>query len=185
MRIPKVLGLFLVSIILLTGCSEPQPSLPLVTPEPTKCVDDPLLAEAVSKVWKTIQNPKEGKVHGEPNGGLNNLRQIVKLSDLDAIKNPKGEGIIVSTIYGGGAGSRIEAWRTGWLLLDYVLYPINVDAAQAFGLLKDVYPAGVELRAGIVDYPFGFKAFEMDESYSRNIGRRYEEFRKEANSLCD
>jgi hypothetical protein len=185
MRNPKVAGLFIIAVIFLTGCSEPRVSEPLVIPEPTKCIDDPLLIAAVSKVWKTIQNPKEGRVYGEPNGRLNDLRRIIELSDLDAIQNPNGEGSIVSFIYGGGVGSRIEAWRTGWLLLDNVLYPINVEAAQAVGLLMDGYPADVELRAGIVDYPFGFEAFEMDRAFSRNIGARYEEFAKQANSLCE
>lgn len=176
--------------VLLAGCSQAPPSdpAPTLTPSPTPCVEPPELEEAVDAVAKAAVFPQGATVYGEEGGRANNLREHLEREALAAMVNPKGEGVIVSTVYAGsGAGFRSTAKRTGWLVLDDALYPINVEAAAAFGLLWDGYPPNVMTRAGLApdDY-FGFDSYGIDEfvAYNDDTRSEYRDFVVAANQRC-
>ncbi|WP_141990130.1 hypothetical protein [Rhodoglobus vestalii] len=96
------------------------------------------------------KDQSEVPVYGEGESRTNRIFELMQRDDLAASKNPKGAGVIVSLVYGGdGAFARDTARRTGWLVLDGVVYPIDVAEAQAVGTLSSGYPDPIEQAAGL------------------------------------
>jgi hypothetical protein len=113
--------------------------------------------------------------------------ELLELSDLAVMQNPKGEGVLITLVYPSGpALARKTATRAGWLLLDEVLYPANVDGAQAFSLLWDGYPDDVKKRAGIESNYYSLNSYGFDEivAYNSDTYWKLDEFVNEANELC-
>ena len=134
-------------------------------------------------------HPAGAAVWGEEGGRGNNLLALLMRDDLAAMDNPKGRGVLVSVVYAGdGASARSTARRTGWLVIDDDLYPINVEAAAAFDLLWDGYPPSVMAAAGLADDDyFDFTAYGIDEfvSYNADTAADYYAFLGAANERCD
>lgn len=161
---------------------------PTPTPSPTACVEDPELEAAVDIVMKAAAAPSRAPVYGEVDGRSNNLTEHLGRDALAAMMNPKGEGVLISTVYAGSnAFARSTAHRTGWLVLDETLYPINVPGAEAFGLRWDGYPPDVMTRAGHTgtDY-FTFESYGIDEfvSYNADTTADLDAFVVAANQRC-
>lgn len=188
MRKIKKLGLFLATVIVLSGCASQAPSEDSVEPKPTVCVNAPELTGAISTFWAVQENPGNGKVYGEAGARLNNILDLLRKSDLAALTNPRGDGVIVSMIYAGeGVLARATARRAGWLALNEVIYPINIDASAAFGLLWDGYPDDVKIAAGLGEDYFGFDSYGIADfvAYNSDEGYLYNSFAGEANGLCE
>lgn len=128
-------------------------------------------------------------VYGADGGRGNNLLERLKRSDVAAIANPLGEGVLVSVIYGGDriypSGSQ-TAHRTAWLVLDGTLYPVDVDAAQAFDLRWDGYPEEVKARTGLGEDYFSLDSYGFSDftSWNSDRGDKFESFLVEATGLC-
>lgn len=182
------LGFLLGTLAFLAGCSSQSPVDRSVEPTPTVCVNSPALTDAVSIFWEIKENPIKGKIYGETGGRQNNILELLEKSDLAAIQNPRGHGIIVSLIYAGdGAFARATAHRAGWLVLNGVVYPINVDGSAAFGLLWDGYPDDVKIEAGLGEDYFGFDSYGIQDfvAYNTDEGYLFNQFANEANGLCE
>ncbi|WP_206119939.1 hypothetical protein [Cellulomonas sp. HD19AZ1] len=133
--------------------------------------------------------PAEAPIWGEEGGAGNNLLDLLTRDDLAAMENPKGRGVLVSVVYAGdGAFARSTAHRTGWLVIDETLYPVNVPAAAAFDLLWDGYPPAVMADAGLqADDYFDFTAYGLEEfvSYNADTASDYSAFLVAANERCE
>ena len=179
----------LVPSSLLVGCSSlPTAQSSVETPAATPCIDSPELVSAVDTVWSARLGQTDASVYGDPGGRTNNLMGLLKRGELAAMRNPKGAGVVISVVYAGdGVFARDTAHRAGWLVLDGAIYPIDVDAAQAFGLLLDGYPEPVTQSAGLDDKHFGMDSYGMEDfvAYNADNIADYSTFLNEANELCD
>ncbi|WP_402844669.1 hypothetical protein [Microbacterium sp. GXS0129] len=126
-------------------------------------------------------------VFGEVGGRRNNLFELLDRTDVAAMPNPKGAGVLLSVVYrGDDALARSTAHRTAWLLLDGTIYPVDTDASQAFALLWDGYPDGVKAAAGLGSDYFSLASYGVRdfESWNADSQGRFTTFLNEANGLC-
>jgi len=141
----------------------------------------------VDAIWAARSNPSSANIYGEVGGGKSNLLEPLKKPNLAAIENPKGSGVIVSVVYAGdGAFASDTAHRSGWLVMDSAIYPIDVEGARAFELLWDGYPEDVRIAAGLGGAHSDFESYGMKEfvSYNADTRANYALFLQEANHLC-
>lgn len=192
MRLTRVLtALLLVTVSTTASACSSTTSNALTTssPTPTPCVDDPRLVAAVDVIWAAKLNPGATNVYGQAGGGTsNNLLELVKYRNLAAIENPKGDGVVVSVVAGGGkAFARDTVNRTGWLVMDGSIYPIDANAAQAFGLRWNGYPTSVQDRAGLASDYFDFDSYGISDfvAYNADTTAKLSAFMVEANGLCE
>lgn len=75
------------------------------------------------------------------------------LDHLWSRPNPRGEGVIVTAVRDAEVGGLDEATRgrhrAVWLVLDGTIYPLNVEASGAHGVLASGLPAKVAQRSGL------------------------------------
>lgn len=183
------LGLALVLAGALGGCAAtPTSAQPTVEPTTaTPCVDDPELIAAVDSFLAATSGDASVPVHGEPGGRKNNLIELLERSDLAAMHNPLGSGTLVSVvIHGGKALARDTASRTAWLVLDGVVYPVDVSGAQAFGFLQDGYPDEVKRAAGLGVKYSGLGVYGVADfvAYNADTTGKLTDFVAAANELC-
>ena len=151
------------------------------------CANTPELVSAVDQVMIATIRTLTPLVHGEPSGKSNNLGRFFEESDLAAMQNPRGEGVIVTVTH---AGDRVLAEnsvrRTGWLVLDGILYPLERDAASAFGLDYIPLPENVFQRAGFDSGYEDLNDLGLRESLTYNSEERISVkwFMQDANQLC-
>lgn len=152
------------------------------------CEDSAELVAAVDTVWQAGQNPALASVYGAEGGSrTTNLFDLLNYDNLAAIENPIGTGILVSVVYAGDdVFARQTAKRTGWLVLDDWLYPVNVEGSAAFGLLWDGYPDDVKVEAGLGEDYFDFESYGISEfvSFNADTTSKLHAFMNEANGLC-
>jgi hypothetical protein len=182
----------LLTAFLLTGCggtSVASPPAVMTTPSPTTtppCVESPDLLAATDTFLAAAGAGSTVPVNGAPGGRRSNLFDHLETSDLAAMTNPLGRGVIVSVVYGNGkAFARDTAQRVGWLILDGSVYPMDVEASQAFGLLWDGVADEVRQAAGVGE-DFGLDAYGLTDFVSFNADStvRFRSFLDEANRLC-
>jgi hypothetical protein len=177
-------------VLVASGCTA-SPSAPAtVAASPTRqpCSDAPELVAAVDLILSAGGEDRAVSVYGDAGGRTNNLMELARRSNFAAMGNPKGEGVIVSLVYAGdGANARDTAHRAGWLILDGAIYPIDVDAAQAFGLLWSGYPEAVKRSAGLGSDYFGMSGYGLDDfiAYNADTASEFERFVGAANELCE
>jgi uncharacterized lipoprotein YehR (DUF1307 family) len=170
----------------LAGCVETA-VVAETTSAAVPCVDQPELTGAVDTLWAAREGQDDVTVFGPEGSGSNNLLDLMKRSNLAAMANPNGSGIVVSIVYAGDrVFARSTAHRAGWLVLNQVLYPIDVNAAQTFGVLKDVVPVSVAREAGLGSSSYGMEAYGVEDfvSYNDDTIEGYIAFLNEANQLC-
>ena len=155
------------------------------------CTDSQNLSLAISKFLEIKNDPQPGDVYGEGTPNVSNppseFLSLIERENLAAIENPNGSGVLVSVVYfGGKALARNTVYRTGWLVFDEIVYPIDVQASSPFRLLYDGIPEQVRVAAGLPDYSFGMEAFGFSDFASFNSDKLsiYDEFLVEANALC-
>lgn len=190
MRYRSLTAVCALSIGVLAGCasnslSPASEQTPAVTQVP--CVDDANLVAAVDTFLGAARRDGTVAVHGETGGRGNNLLELLERTDLAATPNPNGEGVLVSLVYGGdGAFARSTAHRAAWLSLDGAIYPVDVDAAQAFSLLWAGYPDDIKSRAGLGQDYFGLDAYGLSDfvAWNADTTADFSAFLVEANSLC-
>lgn len=156
------------------------------TPTPSPCTAPQELTDAVALVMKAGTGDTSIRVYGEPGGSTNKTFTKAKTSDFAAELNPKGDGVLVTLVYESGPDfARSTVTRTGWLVLDGAIYPVDPTAAQAFGLLDNGYPAAVEQAAGISSGT-DLDAFGVDDfdAYNADTVGQMRAFVDEANDLC-
>lgn len=156
------------------------------------CSNSQVLLQAVSRFLEIKEEPMLGDVYGEGFPNVSNppskFLSLIKTENVAAIENPMGEGVIVSVNYSGGKALHWDTLRkTSWLVLDGVLYPIDVEAATSFRLRYDGFPEKIMARAGLSDTAFGLGYFGFTDFASYNSDRLsiYDEFLAEANALCE
>lgn len=187
-RLPSLI-LALAATSTFTGCTitpaATHPTVEQITPPP--CVDDPELVAAVDTLLAATRADAGIAVYGAPGGRLSNVVELLERADLAAMRNPLGSGILVSIVqHGGKALARDTAHRTGWLILDGSVYPVDIGAAQAFGLLWDGYPDDVKQTTGLGQNYFGLDDYGVTEfvAYNADSTARFYEFLDDANALC-
>ena len=76
--------------------------------------------------------------------------RIAMVQHLWSRPNPHGEGVIVTASQDGknDSANRTRS-RAVWLVLGGTIYPLNVNAARAFGILQDVLPPQIATKAGL------------------------------------
>jgi hypothetical protein len=161
----------------------------LSTTASAPCVDAPELVAAVDTLLAARDSGGIGGVYGEVGAGSNNLMDQAERTDIAAMHNPRGDGVLLSIVYGGDkVFASSTANRAAWLVLNDTVYPVDVPASQAFGLLWAGYPAEVKQAAGIgpnyfsLDDAFGISDFV---SYNADSLDEHELFFVEANELCE
>lgn len=172
---------------LLTSCSSTSANIENPVTSNSPCVESPELSAAVETVYSAKTPGVKLTVYGETGGGSNNFIELLEKSDLAAMKNPNGNGVLVTLVYASGpALARSTAMRTGWLVLSGKLYPINVPAAQAFSLLWDGYPEDIMKSAGIESNYFGLDSYGLEEivAFNSDTYSEFDAFLAEANQLC-
>jgi len=173
-----------------SGCaSTTEPTARLSTTASAPCVDAPELVAAVDTLLAARDSGGISGVYGEVGTGSNNLMDQAERTDIAAMHNPRGDGVLLSIVYGGDkVFARSTASRAAWLVLNDTVYPVDVQASQAFGLLWAGYPAEVKQAAGIgsnyfsLDDAFGISDFV---SYNADSLDEHELFVVEANELCE
>lgn len=87
------------------------------------------------------------------------------LQHLWSRPNKLGEGVLVTaTVDGKNDMANRTRNRAGWLVLDEKIYPLNVDAAQAFGRLYDSPKGAERKRLGLpTDYFTMESAFGIED----------------------
>jgi len=192
MRQLTACGLAATAIIaaILSGCATTSPPVQgTTTPTGAPCTERPELLAAIDTLFAAQGGGNEGAVYGQAGGRQNNLVTRAKPSDVAAMMNPKGDGVLLSIVTAGdGAFAADTAHRSAWLILGGIIYPVNVDAAQAFGLLWDGYPDEVKRAAGLgtnyvsLEESYGVRDFI---SYNSDTFGDYEDFVAEANERCE
>lgn len=180
-------------ILTLTGCSAPESPVgapePLkTTATPTPCVDDPELVAAVDAFMDAAQGGSTRVWGLEGNGHSNNLLEELVRSDVAAMRNPAGEGTILSVAYGSGkAGFRDTVSRAAWLYLDGVIYPMGFVAHATFRLIDDGVPPDVEVAAGFYLRGSVLTDLGIYEIVAYNADTKHEvrEFLDRASDLCE
>jgi hypothetical protein len=167
----------------LTACSSALDQERKVEPSQVTCSDPQVLVDAISTFWRIKENPTSHGIYGAPGAGGNNLLSQMRQSNLAATFNPRGNGVLITVIHSEGTWS---LRRSGWLLLDGVLYPIDTDGANAFKRLYNGFPAGVRNRAGISSDLLGAETFGIEGFLTYNQGEvaKYDAFISGATSLC-
>jgi hypothetical protein len=182
------LAVTMMTAVVLVGCAATSSAIPPVAPPiSTPCVDPPELTSAVNTLLAASEVGSTVTVYGESGGRRNDMFQQFPRTEFAAMRNPKGAGILVTLVYGGGdVYARHSAHRAGWLLQNGTIYPTDVDAAQAFGLLLNGYPDDVKQSAGLGQNYFGLKAYGVDDfiTYNSDTYQKYSAFVKAANQLC-
>jgi hypothetical protein len=154
----------------------------------TPCTDDPNLVAAVDLFYAAALDSSTTPVHGEPDGRTNRMFSRLDRTDLAAMRNPEGFGTLISLVYPtDGPFEYSAARRAAWLIFDGAIYPVDVDAAQAFGLRWAGYPEDVKQSAGLGNNYFSLSAYGISdfESWNTDTTSKYVAFLNEANELCN
>ncbi|UBQ02765.1 hypothetical protein [Curtobacterium sp. TXMA1] len=158
------------------------------SPSPTvTCVDATYLTAAVDHVMTAAATTEPVQVYGPPGGRHSRMLADARRENLAAERNPRGEGVLVTLVYGGdGVFAASSAHRAGWLVVHGSIYPADVDAAQAFGRLYDGYPADVQAAAGLSSSAFGLDAFGVEDfiTYNADTVEQFRAFVDAGNDLC-
>jgi hypothetical protein len=114
------------------------------------CVDGPYDQRAIDAVQRAHIGDKRQRIFGLTDPYK---RRAPSISILRTRVNPKGEGVIVTAWVDhnrqGMADYSRERWV--WLVLDDMVYPLNLPAAGAIGRLFDGLPNRVQKRSGLLD----------------------------------
>jgi len=118
-----------------------------------ECPDVPQDEDAKSLVRTAQESGSVKNVHGADDP-YDRTEQV--LMHLWSRPNPNGEGVIVTTVQDGepvGLNTVDHArHRAAWLVLDGTIYPLNVLASAAHGLLSSGLPARVANRSGLSEH---------------------------------
>ena len=157
----KVLTLILASVVLASGAcssaeSEPTKDQGLIAMEAWRasqsaqeCPDVPQDKSALDLVRSTQEAGDSGHVYGEDDP-YDRVTPI--LDHLWSRPNPRGDGVIITATRNGDGNDNTAIQsrsRAVWLVLNDKIYPLNVEASQAYGLLSSGLPSDIAGQSGL------------------------------------